>query len=101
MTPARKPYITYRGRKYKDQEQRLELTFGKGDSVPVVDTEEEEPVAEEINANKEFGELLLKSVQDLSRRIEEMGQRFIAESRQRVTPRGFHVGEGSSTSHHL
>ena len=73
MTPAGKPYITYRGRKYKDQEQRLELTFGKGDNVLVVDAEEEEPVAEERDARKEFGELLLKSVQDLSRRIEEIG----------------------------
>ena len=101
MTPAGKPYITYRGRKYKDQERRLELTFGKGDSVPVVDAEEEEPMAEETDAGKEFGELLLKSVQDLMRRIEEMGRRFTAESRQCETPRGFHVEEGSVTSHHL
>ena len=99
-TPRGKPYITYRGRKYKDQERRLELTFGKGDNVLVVDAEEEEPMAEERDA-KEFGELLLKSVQDLSRQIEEREQRFTAESRQRETPRGFHVGEGSGTSHHL
>ena len=78
MTPAGKPYITYRGRKYKDQEQRLELTFGKGDSVPMVDAEEEEPMAEERDVEKEFGELLLKSVQDLARQIEVMGQRFTA-----------------------
>ena len=82
MTPAGKPYITYWGRKYKDQERRLELTFSKGDNVPVVDVEEEEPMEEERDAGKEFGELLLKSVQDLSRWIEEMGQRFTTESRQ-------------------
>lgn len=29
-----------------------------------------------------------------------MGQKFIADNRQRETPRGFHIGEGSSTSHH-
>ena len=58
-------------------------------------------MAEERDAGKEFGELLLKSVQDLSRQIEEMGQRFTAKSRQRETPRGFHIGEGSGTSHHL
>ena len=101
MTPAGKPYITYRGRKYKDQEWRLESTFGEGDCVPVVDAEGEEPMAEERDAGKEFSELLLKSVQDLSRRIEEMGQRFTAESRQHETPRGFHIIEGSSTSHHF
>ena len=65
-----------------------------------MDTEEEEPMADDRNADKEFGELLLKSIQDLSRRIEEMGQRFTIES-QRETLRGFHVGEGSTTSHHL
>ena len=101
MTLAGKPYITYRGRNYKDQEQRLEVTFGEGDCITVVDAEEEESMAEERDAGKEFDELLLKSVQDLSRRIEEMGQRFTAKSRQRETPRGFHIGEGSGTSHHL
>ena len=101
MTPKGKPYICYRGRKYRDQEQRLEITFGEGDDVPVVDVEEEEPMAEERDAGKEFGELLLKSVQDLSRRMEDMGQRFTVESRQCETPRGFHIVEGSSTSHHL
>ena len=31
-----------------------------------------------------------------------MGQRFtVVEARQRETPRGFQIGEGSSTSHHL
>ena len=66
-----------------------------------MDAEEEEPMVEERDAGKEFGELLLKSVQDLSRRIEEMGQRFTVESKQCETPRGFHTGEGSGTSHHL
>ena len=101
MTPAGKPYICYRGRKYRDQERRLEITFREGDCILVVDAEEKEPMAEERDARKEFGELLLKSMQDLSRQIEEMGQRFTAESRQRETPRGFHIGEGSGTSHHL
>ena len=76
MTPAGKPYINYRERKYKDQEQRQEVTFGEGDCVPVVDAGEEESMAEERDAGKEFGELLLKSVQELSRRIEEMGQKI-------------------------
>ena len=101
MTSARKPYITYWGRKYKDQERRLETTFGEGDCVPVVDVEEEELMAEEKDEGREFGQLLLKSVQELSRRIEEMGQKFTADQRQRETPRGFHIGEGSDTSHHL
>ena len=62
MTPTGKPYITYRGRKYKDQERRLETTFGEGNCVPVVDAEEEEPMAEEKHEGREFGQLLLKSV---------------------------------------
>ena len=36
---------------------------------------------------KQFGEALLKSVQDLARQIEVMGQRFtVVEARQRETP---------------
>ena len=101
MTPAGKSYICYRGRKSRHQEWRLEITFEEGDGVPEVDAEEEESMMEERDAEKEFGELLLKSMQDLSRRTEEMGQRFTTESRQRETLRGFHIGEGSSTSHHL
>ena len=101
MTPAGKQYICYRGRKYRDQKQRLETTFRESDNVPVVDIEEEEPMAEERDAGKEFGEPLLKSVQDLSKRIDEMGQKLTAEPRQRETPRGFYTGEGSGTSHHL
>ena len=66
-----------------------------------MDTEEEEPMAEQQDEGKEFEELLLKSVQELSRMIEEMGQKFTANQRQRGTPWGFHTGEGSDTSHHL
>ena len=66
-----------------------------------MDAEEEEPMVKERDAGEEFSELLLKSVRDLSRQIEEMGQRFIAESRQREAPRVFHIGEGLGTSHHL
>ena len=51
---------------------------------------------------KKFGDMLLKTVQDLSRQMETMGQRVAAiEVRQRETPRGFQIGEGSSTSHHM
>ena len=39
-------------------------------------------MTEEKDTAKEFADILIKSVQDLSRRIEEMGQRFTAaESR--------------------
>ena len=96
MPSAGKPYITYWGRKYKDQERRLEATFGEGDCIPVVDAKEEEPMAEEKYEGREFGQLLLKSVQELSRRIEEMGQKFTADQRQHETPRGFHIREGST-----
>ena len=79
MTPGKKPYICYRGRKYRDRECRLENTYGEGDCVQVVDTEQEEPVIdaeqEELvldseqretmaddSEAKHFGEALLKSV---------------------------------------
>ena len=92
MTPREKPYIYYRGRKYRDIERRLENTYGEGDCVrvvgteqeePMVNTEQEEPVVdakqEDLMADKDgkrFADMLLKSVQDLSRQIEVMGQRF-------------------------
>ena len=104
MTPGKKPYICYRGRKYRDLERRLENTYGEGDCVRVVDTEQEEPAVDVEQEEpvldskqrepmagdseaKQFGEALLKSVQDLARQIEVMGQRFTAvEARQRETP---------------
>lgn len=46
MTPREKPYIYYRGRKYRAIECRLENTYGKGDCARVVDTEQEEPVVD-------------------------------------------------------
>ena len=47
MTPGRRPYIFYRGKKYRDRERRLENTYGEGDCVRVVDTEQErEPVTD-------------------------------------------------------
>ena len=71
-----------------------------GQEEPVVDAEQEEPMADDDG--KKFADMLLKSVQDLSRQIEVMGQRFTAvEARQRESPRVFQVGEGSGASHHL
>ena len=85
MTPGRRPYICYRGRKYRDRERRLENTYGEENCVRVVDTEQERelvtdaeqgepvldskqrgPMADDTEA-KQFGEALLKSVQDLAR----------------------------------
>ena len=71
----------------------------------VVDAEQKEPgVDTEQMADedgKRFADMLLKSVQDLSRQIEVMGQRFTAvEARQRESPQVFQVGEGSGASHH-
>ena len=89
MTPGEKPYICYRGRRYKDIGRSLENTYGEGHCVPVVDAKQEEPVvgtkqrepvvdAEreapmEDDDGKRFADMLLKSVQDLSRKIEVMG----------------------------
>ena len=67
----------------------------------VVDLKQKAPMVDDIEA-KQFGEALLKSVQDLARRIEVMGQRFTAvEARQCETTWVFEVGEGSSASHHF
>ena len=47
MTPGEKSYICYKQRKYRDIERRLENTYGEGDCVWVVDTEQErEPVTD-------------------------------------------------------
>ena len=63
---------------------------------PVLDAEQREPMADDSEA-KQFGEALLKSMQDLARQIEVMGQRFTTvEATQRETPRVFQVGEGFS-----
>ena len=46
MTPGEKPYICYKGRRYRDTGRRLENTYGEGDCVPMVDAEQEEPVVD-------------------------------------------------------
>ena len=117
MTSGKRPY---RGRKYRDRERRLEATYEEEYSTqvenadqerePVTDTDqvelvvdlrEKEPMADDTEA-KQFGEELLKSVQDLARQIEVMGQRFTAvDARQHETPRVFQVREGSGTFHYL
>ena len=44
---------------------------------------------------RRFIEALLQHMQDVSQRLTAL------EVRQRETPRGFRIGEGSGTSHHL
>ena len=110
----------YRGRKYRDCERRLEATYEEENCAqventdqerkPLMDTEQgelvvdlrqKEPMEDDTEAKK-FGEALFKSVQDLARQIEVMGQRFtVVEARKHETPWVFQVGEGSGTSHHL
>ena len=78
MTLREKPYICYRSRNYRDIERRLENTYGEGDCVRVVDTEQEEPMVNTkqekpvVDAEQEdpmadedgkrFANMLLKSV---------------------------------------
>ena len=137
MRPRDRPHICYRGKRYRDIEHRLENTYGEGDCVrvvdtdqeqpeiyidqeqpvtdtdqeqpvtdteqeqPVVDTEQQGPMADDEDARR-YRETLLKTVQDLSRQMETMGQRIATiEVRQREAPRGFQTGEGSGTSHHM
>jgi len=109
MTPGEKPCICYRGRRYRDIGRRLENTYGEGHCVPMVDAQQKEPIVDAEQRDptadedgKRFADMLLKSVQDLSRQIEVMGQRFMAvEARQGESPRVFQIGEGSGASHHL
>lgn len=59
-------------------------------------------MAEEIDEGKEFGNLLLKSVQELSKKNRGDGSEVCRrENRQREIPREFQNGEGSDTFHHL
>ena len=44
MRPRDRPHICYRGKKYRDVERRLENTYGEGDCVRVVDTDQEQLV---------------------------------------------------------
>ena len=46
MTPGKRPYICYRGKKCRDREHRLENTYGEGDCVRVVNTKQEELVTD-------------------------------------------------------
>ena len=49
---------------------------------------------------EKFSQLLLKSVQDLSKRIEEMGQRISNSSKGKGVQGDFQIGEGTGTSQH-
>ena len=50
MALGKRPYISYRGRKYRDIEHRLENTYGEESMVdteheePMIDAEQEEPI---------------------------------------------------------
>jgi len=46
MTSGEKPYICYRGRRYRDTGRRLENTYREGHCVSMVDTEKEELVVD-------------------------------------------------------
>ena len=75
MSSKEKPYICHKGRKYIDIERWLKNTYGEGDCIRVVDTEQEEPAVEaeqrgsmaDDSEAKQFGEALLKSVQDIAK----------------------------------
>eukprot|EP00253_Pinus_taeda_P033316 PITA_33316 len=75
MTSGEKPYICYRGQRYRDTRRRLENTYGEGDSILMADAEQREPVvdAEQMadEDEKRFADMLLKIMQNLSRQIEK------------------------------
>ena len=76
MTPERKQNVTYRRQRYKSKERRLEITSDQVDSIPEVVEREMEHIEDGRNEEKEFAHLLLKLIQDLSNRIEEMCYRL-------------------------
>ena len=57
-------------------------------------------MAEEREDGKEFASLLLKSMEELTKRIEEMGWKIVKDNKQWEIPREFQIREGSDTSHH-
>ena len=56
-------------------------------------------MVEERDEGREFAQLLLKSVHDLAKRIEEMGQKIGGDSKQKGIQGEFQIGEGFDTSH--
>lgn len=94
MTSGEKPYIYYKGQRYREIGHRLKSTYEEGHCVPMVDVEQEEPVVDAEQEDpmvdddgKRFADMLLKFVQDLSRQIEVMGQRFTAvKAKQHESP---------------
>ena len=73
MTPENKQNVTYWRKRYKSRERKLEIIPDLVDSVPEVTEEKMENAKYGRSKEEDFDQLLLKSVQDLSMRIEEMG----------------------------
>eukprot|EP00253_Pinus_taeda_P014292 PITA_14292 len=63
MIPGEKPYVCYRGRRYRGTGHRLENTYGEGDCVPVVDAEQMVD-----KDGKRFADMLLKSLRELKKK---------------------------------
>ena len=76
MTTENKQNVTYRRQRYRNKERKLEITPDLVDSVPEFIEENMEDAKDGRSKEEKFAQLLLKSVHDLSKRIEEMGQRI-------------------------
>ena len=90
MSSKEEETLTDREKRYlkRIQKKKFDYTNDNEDKgkAPKSGSEEEE---------KDFPKILLRAMQDLAREIKEMRLEIIKES-----PKGFHLGESSSMSHH-
>ena len=100
MTPEDRQNVTYRRQRYRSRERRLEITPDQVDNIPVEEGRGKTPMEEERDDGKEFAQLL-KSMQELTKRIEEIRQKFVEDNKHRKIPREFQIEEGSGTITHL
>lgn len=99
MTSEDRQNMTHRRQRYRRRERQLEITPDPVTTEPEVEeTNIGDNEGDKREEEKEFYELLLKAVQDLSRNIEGMGQRNGNGNKGKGVQGDFHYGEGSGTS---
>ena len=91
MTLEDRKNITYRRQWYRSSERRLEITPDQLGSVLVEEERENSQMEEGRDDGKEFSNLLLMSMQELTKRIKEMGKKFVGDNKQREIPREFEI----------
>ena len=84
------------GENVTDREQRYQRRRNrKFDYIDEKEDKGKTPISGGEDEEKEFPKILLRAMQDISRKIKEMRMDRVKES-----PKGFHHGEGYGMSHH-